>query len=318
MFGGAVPDAITALVRTTRLAARRRRRGRGRRPEVGRGLRPGLLRGAAARRLRAPGRRADHRQRLAAVAASGPSPSITTIGIDAPSVATSSNTLVPVARPPRSPCASPPTRTRARRSGCWSEHLRAHAPWGVEVDVHLDDEGAGFSADAQGPVYDAARAAFADAWGVPPVDIGVGGSIPFVAAFAETVPRRRDPRHRRRGPRHAGARRQREPAPRRVRAGLRGRGGAAGAARARCRADPQGPAGSPSVRRTGGSVGPVGPWPGQSLLVSPGRASIWSSATRAQRATSGSTVIWLTTRPCTSDSSDQTRCGRSIRFIVEQ
>ena len=33
-----------------------------------------------------------------------------------------------------------------------------------------------------------ARAAFADAWGVPPVDIGVGGSIPFVAAFAEKFP----------------------------------------------------------------------------------------------------------------------------------
>ncbi len=33
-----------------------------------------------------------------------------------------------------------------------------------------------------------ARAAFHDAWGVEPVDIGVGGSIPFVAAFAEQFP----------------------------------------------------------------------------------------------------------------------------------
>ena len=39
-----------------------------------------------------------------------------------------------------------------------------------------------------GPVYDEARAAFRDAWGVEPVDIGVGGSIPFVAAFAERFP----------------------------------------------------------------------------------------------------------------------------------
>ena len=46
----------------------------------------------------------------------------------------------------------------------------------------------GFAADAQGPIYDEARAAFADAWGVQPVDIGVGGSIPFVAAFAEKFP----------------------------------------------------------------------------------------------------------------------------------
>ena len=32
------------------------------------------------------------------------------------------------------------------------------------------------------------RAAFADAWGVPPVDMGIGGSIPFIAEFAEIFP----------------------------------------------------------------------------------------------------------------------------------
>ena len=68
------------------------------------------------------------------------------------------------------------------------DHLVAHTPWGATVEVTLDDRGLGFSADAQGPVYDQARAAFADAWGVEPVDIGVGGSIPFVAAFAEQFP----------------------------------------------------------------------------------------------------------------------------------
>jgi cysteinylglycine-S-conjugate dipeptidase len=43
--------------------------------------------------------------------------------------------------------------------------------------------------DAQGPVYDTARAAFRDAWdGVEPVDIGVGGSIPFIASFQKAFP----------------------------------------------------------------------------------------------------------------------------------
>jgi acetylornithine deacetylase/succinyl-diaminopimelate desuccinylase-like protein len=37
-------------------------------------------------------------------------------------------------------------------------------------------------------VYDQARAAFADAWGVQPVDIGVGGSISFIASFAKRFP----------------------------------------------------------------------------------------------------------------------------------
>jgi acetylornithine deacetylase/succinyl-diaminopimelate desuccinylase-like protein len=32
------------------------------------------------------------------------------------------------------------------------------------------------------------RRAFGDAFGVPPVDIGSGGSIPFLAAFADAFP----------------------------------------------------------------------------------------------------------------------------------
>ena len=34
-----------------------------------------------------------------------------------------------------------------------------------------------------------ARSAFADSWGTPPVDIGVGGSIPFIADLLEVFPR---------------------------------------------------------------------------------------------------------------------------------
>ena len=43
--------------------------------------------------------------------------------------------------------------------------------------------------DSTGPAYDAARAAFASAWdGAAPVDIGVGGSIPFIATFQSMFP----------------------------------------------------------------------------------------------------------------------------------
>src|SRR6266545_2831616 len=43
--------------------------------------------------------------------------------------------------------------------------------------------------DGSGPAYDAVRAAFTEAWdGTPPVDIGVGGSIPFIATFREMFP----------------------------------------------------------------------------------------------------------------------------------
>lgn len=50
----------------------------------------------------------------------------------------------------------------------------------------------------------------------------------------------------------------------------------------------------------------------------PGRVSIRSKATLAQMDVSGSTLMGLTTRPRDSSSSAQRRCGRSIRFIVEQ
>lgn len=115
-------------------------------------------------------------------------PSVTVIGIDAPSVDKAANLLTPVGRAKVSMRLHPAESPR-RAYELLRAHLEANAPWGCRVSVELEDEGSGFAADAQGPVYDAARAAFRDAWdGVEPVDIGVGGSIPFVAAFAERFP----------------------------------------------------------------------------------------------------------------------------------
>ncbi len=45
-----------------------------------------------------------------------------------------------------------------------------------------------FSAQTSGPAYAAARLAFAEAWDVEPVEIGVGGSIDFIASFARAYP----------------------------------------------------------------------------------------------------------------------------------
>jgi cysteinylglycine-S-conjugate dipeptidase len=115
-------------------------------------------------------------------------PSMTVIGIDAPSVAKAANLMTPVGRAKLSmrihPDQDPRTAYEALRG-----HLLDHAPWGCEVVVEFEDEGAGFMAGSDGPVQQQARAALADAWGgVEPVEIGVGGSIPFVASFAEQFP----------------------------------------------------------------------------------------------------------------------------------
>ncbi len=56
------------------------------------------------------------------------------------------------------------------------------------MTVTPGDIGQPYAIDASGPVYDAARAAFRQAWGDDPVDTGVGGSIPFIAEFAAAFP----------------------------------------------------------------------------------------------------------------------------------
>ena len=56
------------------------------------------------------------------------------------------------------------------------------------MTVTPGDAGQPYAIDATGPVYDTARAAFRQAWGVEPVDMGMGGSIPFIAEFAAAYP----------------------------------------------------------------------------------------------------------------------------------
>ena len=51
------------------------------------------------------------------------------------------------------------------------------------------DAGEPTAIEADGPAYDAARAAFTEAWdGVAPIDMGMGGSIPFIAEFRAAFP----------------------------------------------------------------------------------------------------------------------------------
>ncbi|MEP7018876.1 MAG: dipeptidase [Actinomycetota bacterium] len=186
MFGGVIPDSLTALIRMIATLH----------DAEGNVAVTGLASGVASDLAYSEQRLREESGLLEGVELIGSGsiltrlwakPSITTIGIDAPSVATSSNTLIPKSAAKISMRIAPDEDPKEAYR-LLSEHLRANVPWGVKVEIHLDDEGSGFSADANGPVYDQARAAFTDAWGVAPVDIGVGGSIPFVAAFAEKFP----------------------------------------------------------------------------------------------------------------------------------
>jgi len=114
-------------------------------------------------------------------------PAISVIGLDASSIADAANTLLPSARAKVSLRVAPGQKAQAAMAAL-KAHLEQHAPWGARVTVTPGSAGEPFAANAQGPAYDAARAAFAQAWGSEPVDCGAGGSIPFIAAFAEQFP----------------------------------------------------------------------------------------------------------------------------------
>ncbi len=114
-------------------------------------------------------------------------PSVTVIGLDAPPVDEAANLLTPVARAKISVRIAPDQAWQDAYRAI-EEHLRAHVPWGAQVQLTLEDHGNGFVATTSGHYVAAARAAFADAWGVSPVDTGVGASIPFISEFAAAFP----------------------------------------------------------------------------------------------------------------------------------
>ncbi|MFC7546946.1 dipeptidase [Plantactinospora sp. GCM10030261] len=112
-------------------------------------------------------------------------PALSVIGIDAPPVDTAGMVLVPTARAKLALRIGPGDDATAARDAL-VRHLESHVPWGVRLRLTPGRPVAPFAARTDGPAYAAARSAFARAWGVPPVEIGVGGSIAFLAPFVET------------------------------------------------------------------------------------------------------------------------------------
>jgi acetylornithine deacetylase/succinyl-diaminopimelate desuccinylase-like protein len=186
LWGGVVPDALSVLVRL--LASLH--------DDDGNVAVAGLHEGSAADVEYPPQRVRDESGLLDGVSEIGSGsvvqrlwakPAITVIGVDTTPIAMSSNTLIPRARAKVSLRVAPGGDARAHLDAL-TRHLEQHAPWGAQVTVIPGDIGQPYAIHASGPVYDAARAAFRQAWGSDPVDMGLGGSIPFIAEFAAAFP----------------------------------------------------------------------------------------------------------------------------------
>ncbi len=114
-------------------------------------------------------------------------PSITITGIDAPSVANASNTLSPSIAV-RISARIAPGQSADSAYVAIEKHLRLHAPFGAKLEIDDVDTGEPFLVDTSGWAVAEARLAMKDAWGAEPVDIGVGGSIPFIADLVRVFP----------------------------------------------------------------------------------------------------------------------------------
>jgi acetylornithine deacetylase/succinyl-diaminopimelate desuccinylase-like protein len=186
MWGGVVPDALMVL---TRLLASLH-------DDDGNVAVAGLHESAAADVDYSPGQVREETGLLEGVCEIGSGgvterlwakPAITVIGIDTTPIAQSSNTLIPRARAKISMRVAPGSDAEAHLDAL-TRHLQSHIPWGAQVTVTPGDIGRPYAIDATGPVYDAVRAAFREAWGTDPIDLGQGGSIPFIATFADAFP----------------------------------------------------------------------------------------------------------------------------------
>lgn len=186
LFGGAFPDALTVLARL--LATLH--------DDAGRVAVEGL--GELDRSV--PELAEDDLRRQAGVLAGvrtigdGPlaarlwyRPAISVLGIDAPGIESPINQLVPVARAVVSLRVAPGDDP-ARAMEALRAHLTAHTPWGAEVRFVPGSTGEPFLLEGGGPGAAAFRSALAAAYGRAPVDLGMGGSIPFVAAYRERHP----------------------------------------------------------------------------------------------------------------------------------
>lgn len=114
-------------------------------------------------------------------------PSITVTGLDVPSVANASNTLLPSVAA-RVSVRVAPGQAATEAFAAVEAHLRERVPFGARLELTEVDTGDGFLVDASGWAVQEARTAMSEGWGADPVEQGIGGSIPFVSDLAAEFP----------------------------------------------------------------------------------------------------------------------------------
>ena len=113
-------------------------------------------------------------------------PAVTIIGVDVPSVDMSSNTALPECRA-RVSLRLAPDQDPGEGLEALKAHLIRNAPKGAEIKFGRSEAGPGYLAK-DGWAAKLAHQAFTASWPNPSINMGIGGSIPFISVFAETFP----------------------------------------------------------------------------------------------------------------------------------
>jgi acetylornithine deacetylase/succinyl-diaminopimelate desuccinylase-like protein len=187
MYGGAVPDAMTAMIRLLSTLH----------DETGNVNVFGLKQGKASDLDYTDEMLVKDAGLLSGVSQIGTGsildriwtkPSITVIGMDSVSVAHSSNTLLPNMRAKISmriaPGEIPQEALTLLRS-----HLEANVPFGAKLTFGDIEIGKPFADENQGWAKELASTCLGAAFGQGSVDIGIGGSIPFIADLLDVFPK---------------------------------------------------------------------------------------------------------------------------------
>jgi cysteinylglycine-S-conjugate dipeptidase len=113
-------------------------------------------------------------------------PSIAITAMEASPVEGSSNQIVPSARA-RIGVRIVPGQRPLDVLASLVEHLKENVPWGLSLKIRPMTASPAWSTDTEGPAFEAAHRALAAGYRREAVDIGAGGSIPFVGPFSKAL-----------------------------------------------------------------------------------------------------------------------------------
>ena len=114
-------------------------------------------------------------------------PSISVLAIDSVPINEAINQLVPVASAKVSMRIAPGQDPKAAMDALAS-HIEAAAPWGAQIEVQRGAMGEAIDIKTEGSAFDAYRDGMREGYGQEPIEAGMGGSIPFVAALSHLYP----------------------------------------------------------------------------------------------------------------------------------